>query len=141
MRGAAFLGFFLVLPPLAALGHDLYRAYGEETPIDISNPFELSETGWLWQNYSPDTWRIAKAGFEPETWSAYIVPLLKMEAAYLAAIPALIFFAVLLALKLVRSGALALQISSGKGGKNSKFAADAAVDIGKKTTQMKYRRK
>jgi hypothetical protein len=140
MRGTSFLGFLLLLPPLAAAGHDAYRTYGQEQDIDITKPFEFSELGWLWQKYSGDTWRIAKAGFDPETWDKYIVPVLKTESVIACAIPAVIFFVVILTLKAMRSGAFALKMGVGGGAKGKK-GAEFGYGDSRKAAPMKYKRK
>ena len=140
MRGTSFLGFLLLLPPLGAAGHDVYRTYGEEQDIDITKPVEFSELGWLWQKYSADTWRIAKAGFDPETWNNYVVPVLKTEAVIACAIPAIIFFVVMLTLKMIRSGAFALKMGAGGGAKGKKNG-DYGYGDSRKAAPIKYKRK
>lgn len=135
MRGTHLLGFLLVLPPLAALGHDLYVAYGGEEGIDINKPFKFSELGWLWKEYSVETLESVRSSFDPATWTAYIVPVLKTEAVIATAVPAAIFFAIMLAMKIVRSGKFAM-LAASKGNKGG-----FAHEPDKKAAPLKYRRK
>lgn len=141
MRGTSLLGFLLVLPPLAALGHDLYLAYGKTEEIDISAPFHLSDLGWLWKTYSGDTLRIAKASFDPATWQDVVLPVLKTDAVLAAGLPALIFFVTILTLKVMRSGAFAIKMGAGGGGKMKKKGGDFGYGADRKAAPLKYKRK
>jgi len=141
MRGTFFLGFLLTLPPLAALGHDLYLAYWQKEEIDITEPFHLSDVGWLWEKYSSDTLRIAKAGFDPSTWQDFVLPVLKTDAVIAAGIPALIFFATIFTLKAMRSGAFALKMGTGGGGHRPKKSSDFGHGGDRKAAPVKYKRK
>ena len=140
MRGTFLLGFLLTLPPLAALGHDLYLAYGQTDEIDITQPFHLSDVGWLRQKYSADTLRIAKSGFDPSTWQDYVLPILKTDAVIAAGIPAAIFFITVLTLKVMRSGAFAIKMGAG-GGHRAKKGGDFGHGAERKAAPMKYKRK
>ena len=140
MRGTFLLGFFLTLPPLAALGHDLYLAYGKSDEIDITAPFHLSDLGWLWQNYSGDTWRIARSSFDPATWQSFVLPVLKTDAVIAAGIPAAIFFVTILTLKAMRSGAFAIKMGGG-GGHRAKKGGSLGHGADRKAAPVKYKRK
>lgn len=79
------LFFFLSLPALAALGFDLYLAYGET--LDFSKPLELSSVGWLWLTYSEDTFRTFKESIDPTLWGIFVKPVLAQKTVVAALFP------------------------------------------------------
>lgn len=92
--GKIFL-FILLLPFLAVLGHDVYYSYFsnddkirqvERLNID-PNAFEMSDLGWIWNNYSPDTMEIARDGVEPDIWKEKVDPILQYPAMIVVIIP------------------------------------------------------
>lgn len=99
MRGVILLCFFLALPPLAVLGHDLYMAYGEE--IDLTQPFKQSDLGWLWVTYQPETYNWARGQASPETWEEYVSPVLRQKALTVTAAPALAVYPLLVVLRII----------------------------------------
>lgn len=141
MRALIIFGILLSLLPLAALGHDLYMAYGKDGEIDLSQPFQLSYVGWLWQTYSPDTFRITRSNFEPETWARWIRPILEQSALIITLIPPSIIFAIVLVLKIVRSGLFMLKMKTGPAASKVSKAGFAAPRLEKQKGPIKYTRK
>ncbi|MBU0801024.1 MAG: hypothetical protein KKA05_08455 [Alphaproteobacteria bacterium] len=135
MRALIILGVVLSLPALAVLGHDLYMAYGQNDEVDLSEPFRLSYVGWLWETYSMDTLRIMRSVFEPDTWRTWIRPVLEQTALLVTIIPPAVIFAIVITLKVMRSGLFMIKMKTG-GSKGY-----ASKDIDKKKAPIKYSRK
>ncbi len=92
--GKIFL-FILLLPFFAALGHDVYYSYFsddqkikqiERMNID-PDAFKVSDTGWIWQTYSPDTMEQSRNAIEPAIWAEKIDPILQYPTMVIALIP------------------------------------------------------
>ncbi len=92
--GKIFL-FILLLPFFAALGHDVYYSYFsdeqklkqiERMNIDITD-FKISDAGWVWQTYSPQTMEQARQSIEPAIWEQKIDPLLQYPTMVMAGVP------------------------------------------------------
>ena len=113
MRNSHIIAFILALPPLAALGHDGYMAYKHPELGPPLEAFRLSDTGWLWANYSRDTFDWAKDNISEDVWHALLDPVLSQTAAVLAALPLAIFLICLLAGKMTQ-GMRMPKVSSGK---------------------------
>lgn len=93
--GAKTFIFILLLPFFAALGHDVYHSYFssdekikqiERLNIEPDN-FQMSDVGWLWQEYAPNSMQSARDMIEPEAWSAQLDPFLQMTSMVAALIP------------------------------------------------------
>lgn len=104
MFGVTVLCVLVALPPLAALGHDLYIAFFKDGVLDLNNPFQPSDIGWLWQTYDPASYDWAFQNIDPATWSGVVDPLLHMTAMVAAAVPAIFVYMVLIGLKIVGVG-------------------------------------
>lgn len=80
-----FFLFILLLPFLAAIGHDVYYSYFSDDEkieqieqMDIDpNAFKLSDLGWVWQTYHPGSLAQAKNEIAPEIWKEKIDPILQ----------------------------------------------------------------
>ncbi len=92
--GKIFL-FILLLPFLAVLGHDVYYNYFsdddkikkvERLQID-TEAFEISDLGWIWNNYSPNTMEMSRDNIDPAIWKEKIDPTLQYPAIMIAIIP------------------------------------------------------
>lgn len=99
----------LMLPFLAAVGHDVYLNYFSNVPpgsdfsefdvedikVDIKNldiksgSFKTSELGWVWQHYSPNSLRSVNLLIDETVWDTLIDPLLKMKTIIVGLLPAL----------------------------------------------------
>lgn len=97
-----FFCFLVALPALAAIGFDIYMAYKEieagssaSFQPDAPSPFKLTQVGWFWQTYSPDSFEWAKSAITPETWKSYIAPVLRSYAAVLTTGIAVFFYVLL----------------------------------------------
>jgi hypothetical protein len=78
MNAASYL-FLFFLPALIVLGHDGYL-YFFENP----DQFELSALGYLWTQYSAETYASVSQGMDPEQWR-WVEILLKQRAVYVLA--------------------------------------------------------
>lgn len=91
------LFFVLCLPAIAALGFDLWLAYGEN--MDFSKPLELSSVGWLWVKYAEDNYNVIRDSIDPATWTGFIKPILSQKLLTVALLPVYIAVPVLLVMK------------------------------------------
>lgn len=67
MTALKLLCFLLIVPALACLGHDAYIYYlNTQKGLDI--PFQLSDLGYLWVTYAPESFAAVKESFSPESW-------------------------------------------------------------------------
>lgn len=134
------LFFFLSLPALAALGFDLYLAYGET--LDFSKPLELSSVGWLWLTYSEETFRTFKESIDPGLWEVLIKPIMSLKTVVAALFPIYIALPIVLLRKMFGWGPYQGNgwIKSGKsrGSKGFSYKADLG-DAPRK--QTKYNRR
>lgn len=135
MRGVHLFCFLLILPALAVLGHDIYLAFFSEDTPD-GQPFQLSDLGWLWVQYGPETYDWAKMALDEETWTNIVEPLLTQTSIVAAIVPAAIIYALLVLCKIIgiwpfRGEGLNLL---GKAGRDS-------GSVKKAKGPMKYKRK
>ncbi len=103
MRDHYLLAFVLALPALGVLGHDVYLAYNN-TLLPLEERFYLSDVGWLWKEYSPDTYQWALDNTDPVMWTAFIDPVLQGSAFYVFGAPFAIFVVVMLFMKIFGLG-------------------------------------
>jgi hypothetical protein len=100
MRGLAILCFLLALPPLAAIGHDVYLAYYSPDALP-DHKIQLSALGWLLKTYEPDAHQWLVDNTDKDMWDNYIGPLLEQKALFVTLPPFVLALAITLALKLV----------------------------------------
>lgn len=95
--GKIFL-FILLLPFLTAAGHDVYYSYWldednkrqvERLNID-PDVFQMSDLGWIWDNYSPDTMQMTRDNVEAEIWKEKVDPVLQYPTMLVAIVPFII---------------------------------------------------
>lgn len=94
-QGAKTLLVILLIPFLAGLGHDLYLNYfssnekiREVKALRIDpEKFLVSDLGWIWNNYSPDTMQTARDMVEPSTWQSKVDPVLQLPTMVVGLIP------------------------------------------------------
>ncbi len=141
MRGVGFLCFLLLIPAMAILGHDVYLAY-TKIEQDASQPFHLSDVGWLWVTYSPASYDWLHDSVDPEIWTAVFSPLMRATALLVAVIPAVAVYVTSLILKLMDPGtiSIATRIFTGKGAKLKK-GGYAFKGLDKEKGRVKYKRK
>lgn len=137
MRGVTLLCLLLAVPFLAALGHDIYVTYEEQ---DFTQPLKLSALGYLWVHYGPESYKWAESNIDTGTWEIIQTWLLEQKTVLVAAVPALVIYALLLILKLFNlppfsDGASAL---SGKKPKGNDFTFASGQ---KQKKFFKYKRK
>jgi hypothetical protein len=94
MRTINLIATTLLVLPIAAIGHDLYLAYGQTGTLDLEQPFKLSYVGWLLQNYAPDQFAQAREVVPADTWSLLIRPILESPTVLAAAVPSAILYAI-----------------------------------------------
>ena len=142
MRDFFLLAFVLALPALAVLGHDIYLAYNN-TELEITERFWLSDVGWLWVKYSPDTYNWAVENTDAVIWNGIIDPLLQQSALWVAGAPFALFLAVMLLLKIFGMGPY-----EGQGmlrltalARVKKTKGDYTFSGGASKKKMKYKRK
>lgn len=75
MRTVQFFLFLVTLPLLAAIGHDLYFFY--ENP---DQGFKLSALGFLWTQYSPESYQWVATNLSEGIWKL-VTKILTFEAA------------------------------------------------------------
>lgn len=139
MRDYFLVGFLLLLPALGALGHDLYLAYNN-TVLEGIDRFWLSDAGWLWINYSPETYDWALATVDAAVWNGFVDPILQESAFFVALAPfcaflAILFFMMIFGLGSFEGKGLFTPRFGGKKNKNSSFSFSARDK--KKKTQYK----
>jgi len=103
MRDFFLPGFILSTPALAVLGHDIYIAYNN-TELEGTDRFYLSDIGWLWTEYAPSSYDWVLSAVDETTWNGFIDPLLQQSAIYLASAPLVIFTIILLIMKIFGLG-------------------------------------
>jgi hypothetical protein len=120
MRFLILLFFILCLLPVGALAHDLYLAYQDAQQSNVQfgdKPLRFSDIGWLWIQYSPDTYDWARRGVNPETWRRLIDPVLGQTALIATLVPPALIGALIVVLKLLKNTALGHRMgNAGKGG-------------------------
>ncbi len=93
--GAKTFLVILLIPFLMGLGHDIYFNYfsDDEKIKDLKslqiNPkeFLISDAGWVWNNYSPNTLEAARMSFETSTWRTIIDPVLQLPTMIVGLLP------------------------------------------------------
>lgn len=144
--GAKTLLVILLIPFLFGFGHDVYLNYFSDDAkirdvkalrIDPSK-FLVSDMGWVWNKYSPNTMEAARDMMEPATWQSKLDPILQLPTMVVGLIPWAITFAYLFLSWLLGiwpcSGRI-LTFSSGKRKKD-----DFAVYKHAKSNSMKFKR-
>ena len=120
--------FLLVFPAIIALGFDVYMYYQEQ-----EEGWKLTDLGWLWTTYHPESHDSMYQEFGPEKWKQYMLPLLQLPVA--AAV--FILSCVLVLIIMIFKGLATL----GSGSFSSKRKkTDLGRDRGAKK-QFKYNRK
>jgi hypothetical protein len=128
MRGIHVFMFFLALPALALLCHDIYMFYvAQGSPTDISSAalkiyteerpgrgFDFSALGYLWTKYSPDTYAIMGDSMEPAEWAS-VKAFLTFKAFYVVAGLTGIVYALIGAVYLTKAVNRKTRKFSGKG--------------------------
>ena len=141
MRDHALLLFILALPALAVLGHDGYMAYNN-TEYELAERFYLSDLGWLWTKYSPDSFEWAKFAFEETTWTQFVDPILEQKAFYIASIAVGIALLTLLVMRIFGVGAYQGQgLSTMFAGRKKSGDSFSFRDGSEPKKRAKYKRK
>lgn len=94
-NNAKTLLFILFIPFLAAVGHDVYLNYFstpekmkevERLQINVDE-YVISDTGWIWHEYSKETMNAARGSVTAEVWDSYINPILELPTMMIFGIP------------------------------------------------------
>lgn len=116
MKLAHLLLFLVIIPPIAAICHDLYLFYlAQDAPqIDAdffdkllneerpARQFSFAAFGFLWLEYSPETYKTFKNGMEAENWE-FFQQFLKLKAFYVTGILAAISYLIAALVWLLKS--------------------------------------
>jgi hypothetical protein len=87
--------FILAMPFLAAVAHDVYLnnfsspekiAQVKRLNIDPDN-FEMTDLGWVWLKYSPESYQVIREAVSSYNWKDYISPALSMSTIIISSIP------------------------------------------------------
>lgn len=85
----------LAVPALAALGHDLWMMTDPaKRGWDITRPFELSDLGWLWVTYAPDSFRFFHEFLPDWMWKGLVDPVLRSSSVFVLLVIPVIGFVV-----------------------------------------------
>ncbi len=143
MRALVLLCFLLALLPLAVLGHDLYLAYqeAEQARVQFGNkPVNFTDVGFLWVQYSPDTYDWARRSVSLQTWKGMIDPMLQQTALIVTAVPVSILAVVLIVLRLLKDIPFMVRLRSP--GRQKKVKGGIAIQgMEKSKKKMTYKRK
>jgi len=101
MRDILTILFLISLPWIAALGHDAYLYFESQYNGEVGQDFMLSDVGFLWSKYAPDSMALMKQSFEPEQWRMLSKYILQQYAVVVAGIFSVFFYFVMLCLKLL----------------------------------------
>lgn len=130
MRGYGLIIVFVVLPFLAALGHDCYLFYLNHA----TNGFDFATFGYIWTHYHLESYKQAVTTLDTETWGL-IDNFLQYEATFVTGAFLAIVLLVSLVMRLLGFGKDDGVIhGSGK-------SIDKILNRGKKTGGFKYNRK
>ena len=117
--------FILLIPALAALGHDCYLFYAEygyqgNFSLDfLEEKFKFSALGYLWTTYDIDSYKMAVEMTAPDNW-AIIDKVLTIKAFYAGLGFAGFWIVVFLLLSFIGKGPFASSKMSGGGGKSDR---------------------
>jgi hypothetical protein len=131
------LCFLLALPAFAALGHDgwkLYQHYEEKNEIKV----DFSDVGYLWQTYSKGTFEMAHTEIKPETWTAFVAPVLSQTSAVVGLFPAALAMMIAFVLKLFNKGPFGDTVKVAKGQKKGSFEYRGLEE---KKSRVKYKKR
>lgn len=93
--GVKTLLTILLLPLLASIGHDVYINYFSDSDkikeikrLQIDpDEFLVSDLGWIWQEYSPNTMKTARENIQTEVWKESVDPILQLPTMVVAFLP------------------------------------------------------
>lgn len=138
MRALSLLLFILVLPFLAALGHDLYISYGENQDYMnniATKEMMFSDVGYLWTTYEPDSYNWVRGDLDEESWKTFVAPFLEQTTVIVTLIPPAILMVIMLLIKFWDN--LAVLVKTG--GKKKSFKYNDGSN--KKAARFNYKRK
>lgn len=95
MNGVKILCFLLILPALAAVGHDAWLYYHVTFEEGKDLGVQISDLGYLWVNYARESHDWALQNMDPVVWEGFIKPMLLSPAVLVLLAPALAVYALL----------------------------------------------
>lgn len=98
MRGAQMFMFIVLIPALAALGHDLYLFY-----LNQDKGFMLSTPGYMWTHYDEPSYKWTVENTDPALWSV-IDYILSQKALVVGVVFAGFFWLLIGLMKLFKLG-------------------------------------
>ena len=144
-----FLTVLLLIPALVVLGHDLYVKFGDTDEkveklkeLDIDHKqFALSDVGWLWSRYHPESLNQAREMAGDDIWLTYITPILSQKAIFVFLAPLILLYLIYGGFWLAREGISTAQMAGKrKGMKAGKDTANSVYDRHDQNKKAKYRR-
>ncbi|PJB70281.1 MAG: hypothetical protein CO093_08420 [Alphaproteobacteria bacterium CG_4_9_14_3_um_filter_47_13] len=136
--------FILSLPAFSVLGYDIYMAYNN-TELQGTDRFWLTDLGWLWINYMPSSYDWAVDNLDPLVWNGFVDPLLQQSAFYVALVFPAVFIIIYGLMKLLGLGSFKGQGFSlpqfGRKPKVTKKKGDFGFSGAKDKKHTKYKRK
>ena len=141
MRGGIMMVCFLfALPFFAAIGHDVYLAYGHQEDImAIEEPPKLTDLTWMLVNYVPSAYDWIQQSTSQSMRDNIIVPLLRMKTIVASALPLALLGLYLLVARLMGLAPFGDRkiFSFGGGGKKGY----TFKGLQKESKRVKYKRK
>ncbi|MGB4057138.1 MAG: hypothetical protein WBK77_03535 [Alphaproteobacteria bacterium] len=128
MRSLGLLTFLLI-PAMAALGHDLYLFYQNQ-----EKGFEFAALGFIWTRYEPESYKSAVEITTPDGYWPYINFILAQKAVLVGVVFAAIMMVFIGLLQLLGVGG-ERKIKAPSGSRRSDEI------MGKKSAKYKYNRK
>ena len=85
----------MLLPFMAAAGHDIYLNYFSDSDkikhlksLQVDpDKFLVSDLGWIWHTYHPKSMEMARTMVEPAVWTAQVDPILQMPSMLVGIVP------------------------------------------------------
>lgn len=125
-----FILFLVSIPFLAAIGHDIYLNI-----VNNEEQIKMSAVGFIWMQYSPETFGEARNWVDPQQWALLNDYVLEQKAVLVTGILAGLFYVLAVILKLLTGTRKASVLS---GVRNKKID----VILGEATQEgYKYKRK
>ena len=128
MRGIHLFMFIVMIPALAALGHDIYLFVQNDTVNDALAATQAGDRPWtsffaalgyIWTQYEPESYKTVSSGLDSEAW-AVVKSILAQKAVFVGIIFGLFWWAVAFLFKSLNLFGFGRGSSSNAGGKTPK---------------------
>lgn len=97
-NGVKIFLVILSIPLILSISHDIYINFFTNQDklekiqrLDV-NPdmFDMTDLGWVWIEYSKDTYNLARESISADNWRKFIAPTLKMKTIIISMAPLII---------------------------------------------------